>query len=98
MSENSKQDEECEFEITSLRQSEKVFYCSDIPSCHFAKPTFLTLSSNNLHQSIFIKMESDKTCFMMIKSDTILDFESAIKASIWSSTPRGNDTLSQGKF
>jgi len=57
----------------------------DLPTCHFIKPS----EANN----IFLLMEKDKTCFMMIKSNNLLDFHAAIKASIWSSTERGNDAL-----
>lgn len=75
-----------EFEITSSRQDYEIDYVPrDVPACHFAEPT----EANN----VFIKMQKGKTRFMIIKSDNVQDFYSAINASVWSSTPRGNRIL-----
>ena len=78
------------FEITTVSPSKKSkgvidYVPRDIPTCHFTKSD----DCNN----IFMRMESRSTCFMMIKSNTIQDFYTAIKASIWTSTSRGNNIL-----
>lgn len=61
------------------------FVVRPIPTCHFSLPCRFN--------KIFIRLEKENTCFLMIKSHTSFDILAALQNGIWSSTMKGNDTI-----
>jgi hypothetical protein len=97
LKENEKIDSDSEdsdgFTITNIKKhqddhiedTEDAFIVRPLPTGHFVRPS----NSNK----VFLKMQKGKTCFMMIKSHQSYDISVALKAGVWSSTTKGNETL-----
>ncbi|CAI2370081.1 unnamed protein product [Moneuplotes crassus] len=82
---NGKVEETKEKLEQDLELEKESILVKSLPTGHF--------SLNNGHPKVFLRLEKEKTCFMMIKSHSVYDVVAGLQNGIWSSTIKGNDTL-----